>query len=163
MTQAADFEAVLQAHLPLMDRIIRVHERNASVRLDIRQEAALALWRALPGFRGDASMKTFVARVTHNVCIDHVRREQRRRLPPNAAEELALAPETQNDDPRLERLLNAMPLLSEGHRHVISLYLEDFSHRDMADALGISEGAVAVRVNRAKEALRKVLASHVQP
>ena len=61
----------------MIDRIIAGMETNPACRDELRQEVALALWRAAPSWRRDSSLKTFVARVTHNVCVSHVRRASR--------------------------------------------------------------------------------------
>ena len=47
-------------------------------REDLLQQVFLALYRALPGFRGDASLATFLHRITINVACDHLRRRGRR-------------------------------------------------------------------------------------
>ena len=46
-----------------MDRILSTYERDPSAREDMHQDLALAVWRALPSFRGAASHRTFIARI----------------------------------------------------------------------------------------------------
>jgi RNA polymerase sigma-70 factor (ECF subfamily) len=55
---------------------------------------------------------------------------------------------------RLQDAVRALPL---ARRQVVTLALEGFSHAEIAQALGISEGNVAVRLNRARSALSAVL------
>ncbi|HVV86819.1 MAG TPA: RNA polymerase sigma factor [Kofleriaceae bacterium] len=60
-----------------------------SDREDLLQLVFLSLFRALPGFRGDASISTFIYRITVHVACDHLRRRQRRRdYDPDALDEL---------------------------------------------------------------------------
>ena len=55
------------------------------------------------------------------------------------------------------RLLAEVSKLPRGMREVATLYLDDFSAREIAETLGISEGAVFTRITRLREMLRKVL------
>lgn len=58
----AAFSALLHEHAGLLSRIAASYEANAALRDDLLQDTALALWKALPKWRGDAALKTFVAR-----------------------------------------------------------------------------------------------------
>jgi len=135
--------------------------RSASDRDDLVQEIAMALWRALPSFRGDCSERTFVFRIAHNRCITHL---SKRRVTvsleeneidvedPNATAEVALAEEQER-----ERLLAAIRELPAIHREVIVLALEGMEYQEIADVVGISESNVGVRLNRSRERLKKLL------
>lgn len=128
---------------------------------DLLQEIAMALWRALPSFRGDCSERTFVFRIAHNRCITHL---SRRRVTvsleeselevedPSATAETALAEEQDR-----QGLLAAIRELPAIHREVLVLTLEGMEYREIADVVGISESNVGVRLNRARERLRKLL------
>ncbi len=61
-----DFESVVDTYGPALRRLASAWERDAAAREDLLQEILLALWRALPRFRGECSEKTFVFRVAHN-------------------------------------------------------------------------------------------------
>lgn len=145
----------------MIDRIIAGMESNPACRDDLRQEVALALWRAAPSWRQDCSLRTFVARVTHNVCVSHVRRIIR--VPKHDALSDAVEDEAEMADDAVaradlgRRLQLAVSRLPDGLRKVATLYLEGFSAREIAETLGISEGAVFTRATRLREALRKVM------
>src|SRR5688572_51114 len=76
-TPIADIEAVLREHGPMLARIAGSYESERARRDDLLQEITVAVWRALPSWRGDASLRTFAARVAHNRAIDHLAREKR--------------------------------------------------------------------------------------
>ena len=71
------FDEALRNHAGLVARIARTYEADAMRCEELRQDIALALWRALPGFRGEASLVTFVARIAHNRGVDHMLARQR--------------------------------------------------------------------------------------
>src|SRR5262245_14232442 len=73
----ATFATIARQHGPLIGRIARSYEANAARAEDLVQDIYLSVWQALPRFRGDASLRTFVARIAHNRAISHVSREAR--------------------------------------------------------------------------------------
>lgn len=155
------FDTILSEHSGLVSRIVATFETNPATRDDLRQDAILALWRAAPSWRGDCSLRTFVARVTHNVCVSHVRKTVHGPRP--AALSDALPSDTDRPDETYaksdltRRLMSAVAALPNGMREVATLTLEGFSTQEIAQTLGINEGAVSTRVNRAKAALREAM------
>ena len=76
------FEDIAKLHAPLIRRIARSYESNTARADELVQDIHLALWQALPRFRGEASVRTFVARIAHNRAISHVAREAREQRKP---------------------------------------------------------------------------------
>ena len=72
-----NYDEIARTHGPLIRRIARSYEANGARADELVQDIHLALWQALPRYRGEASVKTFVARVAHNRAISHVAREAR--------------------------------------------------------------------------------------
>jgi RNA polymerase sigma-70 factor (ECF subfamily) len=155
------FDAVLEEHGPLIRRIARSYETNRALVDEIVQDIYLALWEALPRFRGDAALKTFVVRIAHNRAITHVAKEARR---PRSVEldddwpDPATAPDkaAERDEAR-GRLERAVARLPVGQRLVVTLALEGFSPEEIAEVLGIGVSAASVRLHRAKASLQHSL------
>ena len=159
-----DFEALLREYEPALRRLAAAYEVDVHEREDLLQDIAFALWRALPSFRGDSSTRTFVYRIAHNRALTHVWRRRPLHEPLHELEEsqLPVDPRARPEDVaaqrhQRERLMEAIHSLPVIHRQVITLMLEDFSYTEMAEVLGISENNVAVRLNRAKKALKDAL------
>ena len=66
------FDRILAAHGPAISRLAYGYEMVASVREELVQEIGLAIWQALPHFRGECSERTFVFRIAHNRGLTHV-------------------------------------------------------------------------------------------
>ncbi len=131
---------------------------------DITQDVYVRVVRKLSGFRHEASFATWLNRVTTNVAMSTLRRRMRRL----AVEGATVPPDTRDtaSDPaeraeladlagRLERLVAALP---EGQRRV--LVLRDIygqSTEEVAEAMGLTPGAVKVRLFRARERLKAEL------
>jgi RNA polymerase sigma-70 factor (ECF subfamily) len=154
---------LLAEHGAVIARVAASYERDRGRQQDLVQEIAIALWRALPGFRGDCAERTFVLRIAHYRGITH---SSRRRPAGKALDEVA-EPAAPDPGPerdaaarqRVARLRRALPALPLGQRQVLVLALEGLSHRDIGEVLGLTENAVAVRLNRARGALRARLAA----
>jgi RNA polymerase sigma factor (sigma-70 family) len=159
----ARFEEVLRTHRAALRRVAASYERDRGRQEDLFQDVCLAIWRALPRFRGEASERTFVFRIAHNRGIAH----STRRRP--AALDLAGVPEVADPsaDPETEaarrerraRLEAALHRLPVPQRQILTMALEGLSQREMADVLGITENNAAVRLSRARGALRQALDS----
>lgn len=156
-----EFAALLHEHAGLLSRIAASYEADRSLRDDLLQDIALALWKALPAWRGEAALKTFVARVAHNRGASHVIGCTRRPSTHGLDEDLADPAHGPESHAQLEqkrlRLQDAVRTLPLTLRQAVTLALEGFSQQEIAVALGISANNVAVRLNRARKALKDAL------
>jgi len=159
--QEQRFTTLLAAHGPALGRLAASYARDSGERDDLFQEIAVAIWQALPRFRGDCSERTFVFRIAHNRAITYL---ARRRLPTvSASDEIDL--EDAGPDPeqvlateqRGDRLLAAIRRLPVGYAQVVTLTLEGLSYAEVADVLGITESNVGARLTRARQMLRRLL------
>lgn len=156
-------ERLLADHHDGIARVASLYAKGAHDREDLRQEIALSLLRALPSFRGECSERTFVFRVAHNQGVTFsVRTKKRTHAPESDAEPLDERPSAEVALARARRreaLFEGMRALPVAMRQVLSLALEELSHREIADVLGTTEGNVAVRLSRAKAALKAQLSN----
>lgn len=126
---------------------------------DVAQDAYLRIFRGLDGFREEARFETWMYRIVTNSAMNLLRR--RGRLVEVALDEELDTPapdrpsEVAADRDSLARALSA---LSPGQRTVV--WLKDvygLSCREIADEFGIEEGAVKVRLHRARKRLKELL------
>jgi len=158
------FDRILSEHGAAISRVAFGYETVASVREELVQEIALAIWQALAHFRGECSERTFVYRIAHNRGISHV---WKRRPPHQPLEEIEESDQPIDPRPHPEeqvaqagqrvRLMSAIQPLPVAQRQMIVLMLEGLSHAQMAEVLGITENNVAVRLNRARKMLKDAL------
>lgn len=157
----ADFKRLMAEHGAMLTRFAASFERNRHARQDLVQDIMLAVWQALPAFRGESSIKTYLLGVAHRRCASHVMRA----LAQPRHEELD--DEWVDDQPgpetlaglnqQQQRLLVALRALPVGQRQLLLLALEGMRYEEIAQLLGISVNNVGVRLNRAKAALKERL------
>lgn len=161
MTLDARYDEILRREGAALRRVAAAYEVDPARREDLFQEICLAIWQALPRFRGESSERTFVFRIAHNRGLTH--RSRRPALATDLEEAQALAdpqpgPEAEaGAAQRRERLRSAVLALPLEPRQVISLTLEGLNPREIAEVLGITENNAAVRLSRARRALRQIL------
>jgi len=144
---------------PALSRVVASYAPPGADRDDLAQEVSAALVQALHRFRGDASLKTFALRVAHNVCLRHSLRRRKWQLDSDVelVDPRASPESTAAQRQRENHLLVAIRQLPVGLRQVLALALEDLSHREIGEVLGISENAVGIRMHRARAALKTQL------
>lgn len=157
-----DSQEVLRQFAPALSRVVASYERDRHLRDDLLQDVLVAVVTALPRLTDLAKLKPFVFRISHNRCLSHV--AKRMREPANV---LALVEDLPSGAPSQEQalfeaersdwLLNAVRDLALPYRQVMTLILEDLSYEDVAEILGLSVANVGIRVNRAKQQLKRLL------
>ena len=158
------FDRILGDYGAAISRLAYSYEAVAGIREELVQEIALAIWQALARFRGECSERTFVFRIAHNRGLSHV---WRRRPPHQPLEELEESDQPVDRRPHPEeqaartdqrvRLMSTIQSLPVTHRQMIVLMLEGLSHAEIAEVMGVTENNVAVRLTRARNALKDAL------
>ncbi|URX63609.1 sigma-70 family RNA polymerase sigma factor [Luteibacter anthropi] len=163
MTVHADpqrFQSLLREHERIVLKVASLYARQAEDRRDLVQEIGLQAWRSFGRFDpGKAKFSTWLYRVALNVAISQLRKRgsvQDDRLEPLDWHHLeSVGDATPPDaDERLVALYAFIGRLGAFDRALILLYLEDRSHAEMAQVLGISETNVATKIGRIKQKLR---------
>ena len=168
--QQGDPEAFSQLIGPLEQLVWRIcwhYTGNRETAEDCGQEAMLRIWRNLGSYRGDCALESWVYRIAANCCMDWLRKKKRDRSvsvepmreqgfdPPDSSpgtEEQVIAADEH------QRLREAIRLLPEDQREaLIMTQLEKIPYEEAARTLGVSEGTVKSRVNRAKARLKEIL------
>lgn len=150
------FREWLERHRRVLEHVVRGFASPAE-RDDLLQEMLLALWHAVPRFRSEAAVTTYIYRVAQNTALTWRRGLARRPL----TEPLDIERHGVSDSPahfeRTEALYAAVRRLPELDRALVLLYLEEISYRDIADVLGMSVSNVGVRLNRARATLAAMI------
>jgi RNA polymerase sigma-70 factor (ECF subfamily) len=116
---------------------------------DATQNAFIRAFTSLPNFRGCSSFRTWIYRIAINVAVDISKRQKK------AKTQLVMEQATANPEPVRETLNEAIGQLPPDHRAVLVLfYIQGLSGKELAEALGCSEGAARLRLHRARIALK---------
>lgn len=144
---------------------------------DLAQEAFLRLHRALPGFRGESRISTWLYRTTTRLAIDHLRRERiKRKLfffrqsndapdPVEQARDESNNPERDHQSREaMHSLRSSLDKLSTRQQVIFTLrHYEGLSLKEISEHLGIEVGTVKAHLHRAVTQLRDDLSEHHGP
>ena len=159
MTNIA-FDRIVRTYGEALSRVAWGYVDGAADHDDLLQDILVAIWQALPRFRGDASERTFVFRIAHNRgCTFAARRRRHEPLNDDApiADPRPGPDEALDDARRRERLAHAVRTLPDAQRQAVLLRLEGFSLSEIAALQATSEANVSVRLTRARDRLRELL------
>lgn len=156
---AQDFVAIVRRHDPALRRLVTRMLVDRSRVDDVLQEAYVRAHRALPRFREEADLGTWLHRITYNCCIDELRAAKRR---PHPLEAVPDAPDPTSGPGRRvavqQAVRAALARLPEDQRAAVVLVDgEQLDYTAAATALGVPRGTVASRVARARRVLRREL------
>jgi len=141
-------------------RITRLYCNNAEDLKDLRQEIMYQLWKSFPSFRGASSFSTWMYRIAVNTCLLNIKKNKRSRI----IERVNIFPEiVDNSQYTLENkeksniFYSAIQKLTPAEKAIIFYHLEELSHREIAEQLGISEVNARVKLKRIKDKLKNII------
>ena len=156
-TTQQQFAEVLERNRGLVFKVANGYGRDADDRADLAQEIAAQLWRAWPAYDPSRALATWMYRIALNVAISHLRgrsRHDAHHVPLDESHEAIEGAAEDADADRLRTLQQLIACLDPLDRALVLLYLDERSHREIAEILGLSETNVATRIGRLKQRLR---------
>lgn len=156
-----DYRAAFDLLLPrYRDRIFRLSVgilKDRAAAEDVAQDVFVRLWKALPGYQGQASLSTWIYAITRNACLSELRKRRPQISLDDSGDDdggpLQIAAPEQDDSATVsvERLLSRLP---ERYRQAVTLfYMEDRSYEQTAASLGLPLGTVKALLHRARHKL----------
>ena len=134
---------------------------NSEEAKDLLQEVCINLWLGLEKFRKDATISTWIYRVTVNTCLMYKRKKKVPIIALSAIQELPVKEQEEAaTDQKVKLLQQFISALPEKERIIIILYLENLSYEEIADVMGISTNYIGVKINRIKKLLTKKFNNH---
>ena len=158
-----EFIGKIEKHKGIIFKISKMYMTEKDDRNDLFQEITYQLWKAYPGFRGESEFSTWLYRIALNTAIIFLRSEKRRRFIANEdfSNQIVVQEEyNYAKEERLSEMYTAIHQLNPIDKAFIFYYLEDFSGKQIADEMGISEGNARVKMNRAKNKLKDILSQN---
>jgi RNA polymerase sigma-70 factor (ECF subfamily) len=159
------FDTLVRRHTARMYRVALRITGSAAEAEDVVQEAWLSAWRALPGFRHESAVSTWLYRVTTNGALGQVRR--RKPTVPLDEGDAGVVPGPEGHVVSAEQfgaVLRAIAELDVGQR--IPLILREFeglTYEEVAEVLEVGVPALRARLHRARVALLAKLGDNFRP
>jgi RNA polymerase sigma factor (sigma-70 family) len=129
---------------------------------EILQDGYIKIFSSLTDFRFDGSLEGWVRRIMVNTAIDHYRK---RIIEPTTIEINENVPFNEDVLEKLnkEDLLMAIQQLPTGYRAVFNMFvIEGYSHKEIAEKLGVTEGTSKSQLAKAKEQLKQIVKKMIE-
>ena len=157
-------EELYRRFAPKMYAVCLRYANNADDAQDLLQEGFIKVYRNLHRFRAEGSFEGWIRRVFINSSIEHFRKKSAKLSTVSDKEENTIE---DTDISALDNLaekdiINLIQELSPGYRTVFNLYVvEGYSHKEIGELLGISEGTSKSQLARAKAILQKKVSQYL--
>ena len=153
----ATFLALLERHLPILQKVSRAYCPFAAQRPDLVAEMTAALWRSFERYDPSRPFGTWAYRIVLNVAISFFRSESRRveRLAP--LDGLERYGDRSSADPRVGSLLDCIEDLGPFDKALVLMHLDGYSHAEAGGVLGITPSNAATKLARIKVRLRTAM------
>jgi len=156
-------EELYRRFSPRMYAVCLRYAGNGEEAQDILQDGFIKVFKKLESFRGDGSFEGWIRRIFVNTAIEHFRRKKYL-TPVTEKEENTIEGNYASalDDLGAKDIMALVQQLSPGYRTVFNMYVvEGYSHKEIGDILGISEGTSKSQLSRAKVILQDMVRKHL--
>lgn len=173
--KSGDIEAFEQLIISCEKKVFNIAYRmigNYDDANELAQEVFLKAFRSIKKFKGDSLFSTWIYKITANVCLDELRKrkkkvvisldqdielnegEVKRQIPDDAP-----TPDLEVESNEIKSAVNeSIQQLPEDYKSVIILRdIQGFSYTEISKIVNCPEGTVKSRINRARQALKKIL------
>ena len=157
-------EELYRRFSPRMYAVCLRYAGNGDEAQDILQDGFIKVYKKLESFRGEGSFEGWIRRIFVNTAIEHFRRKK------------YLQPVTEKEEGTLEGnyvsvldelaerdILQLVQQLSPGYRTVFNMYVvEGYTHKEIGEIMGISEGTSKSQLSRAKVILQEMVKKFIE-
>ena len=152
------FQEIIEQHNGILFRVARTYCPDEYDRQDLMQEMMIQIWQSIHKYNDQFKISTWLYRISLNVAISFYRKNTTRANKYTVLnEQTAQVPtedKTENEQ-QLNLLQQFISELKEIDKALMILYLEDKSHAEIAEILGMSVSNVGTKVGRIKGKLKK--------
>ncbi|KQM77059.1 RNA polymerase subunit sigma-70 [Pedobacter sp. Leaf216] len=153
------FINLINQHKAIIHKISKMYMNGVEEQRDLFQEIVLQLWKAYPTFKGNAKFTTWMYRVCLNTALIYFKKDKKKIDKIHLDENIDIIDvnDSEGKEEKLAYLYTAVQELNMIEKALIFLFLENQSHREIAENLGISEVNARVKLNRTKEKLQFII------
>ncbi|HMP30712.1 MAG TPA: RNA polymerase sigma factor [Saprospiraceae bacterium] len=154
-------QKLYEEYYPIMYPTCLRYANNEDDALDILHDGFIKVFNNIDRYQVGTSLGAWIKRIVINTSIDYYRKETKRRTT-----DLDTVNDVTNDDPDVisqlsaEELLGALQHLAPSYRSVFNLYvIEGYSHRELAEIMGITESTSRSNLVKARTKLKEIIST----
>ncbi len=155
--QKQHFQKIIEQHRGILHKVARAYCPIEDDRQDLIQEMMIQVWQSLHRYNNQIKISTWLYRISLNVAISFYRKNTTRANRYSLLNEQMVqipAEDITSDERQLNLLEQLISELKELDKALMILYLEDKSHIEIAEILGMSVSNVGTKIGRIKDKLK---------
>lgn len=152
--------ALFDKFAPKMLAVCKRYLRNIDEAEDALQDGFVKVFQKIPEFKMEGSLEGWIRRIMVNNSLDAIRRNKKQLLEDDvdSVQHKVSFTDFQFDDMDLQYLMKIIQSLPDGYRVVFNMFaIEGYSHKEIAETLGVSENTSKSQYSRARALLRDKL------
>jgi RNA polymerase sigma factor (sigma-70 family) len=152
------FEKIYQQYFIMVLNLCRGYMKgDRDLAYDLAQDVFINVWNALPGYRAEASYKTWIYRITVNTCLLQIRKDKNKIKVPleTVAHPVDIGTGQAQENEKI--LYMAIGQLEEVDRLMIMMVLEEVDYNEIASIMGVTENNLRVKIHRIKTKLKTLI------
>lgn len=138
---------------------VRILQHQADAE-DALQEAFIKIFNNIHQYRNESSIGSWMKQIVTNTCLNVLKKRKITfdELKDDMSESESESESENGNDYSVDDIKKAIGELPQGYRVVFNLFMfEDYSHKQIADMLEISESTAKTQLFKAKRKLREIL------
>ncbi|MGF6927518.1 RNA polymerase sigma factor (sigma-70 family) [Chitinophaga sp. W2I13] len=154
-----EFLELVEAHKGIIHKISRMYMDAEDDQQDLTQEIIYQLWKSYDSFQHQSRFSTWMYRVALNTALVFFKKEKRKMVVTDTMPEHMAMEEniTATKELQLAHFYRAVQKLERLEKALVFLHLENYSHKEIGENLGISEGNARIKLSRAKDKLKELI------
>lgn len=156
MDKSEQFLTVINSNKGIIYKIANSYCKNRDYRNDLVQEIIIQLWKSFDNYNQQYEHSTWMYRIALNVAISFYRKSKKDLSTPLTESILAMVSDEESGEleENVRLLYQFINELDDLNKALMILYLDNKTHKEMAEVLGITETNVATKIGRIKEKLK---------
>jgi RNA polymerase sigma-70 factor, ECF subfamily len=155
----AQFIQLIADNKGVILKVCNIYCNSREDKEDLFQDIILQLWRAYGSFNGNSKVSTWIYRVALNTAIIRLRKETKHKRftrPDDNTLEIA-ATDNKEENEQVLQMYQAIKKLPEVERAIILLYMDDYSYKEIAEVMGLSETNIGFKLNKIRTKLKTLV------
>ena len=156
MDKQDQFTAAIKANESFIFKIAAVYTNTSDDKKDLVQEILFQLWKSFDSFQEKSTVATWIYRVALNVALYQMKLSKKRFATIAIEDDLLKIKDFDNEETeqRWKIFKQQIDILNPLDKAIVMLYLEEKTHEEIADIIGISKSNVGTKLQRIKEKLK---------
>ncbi|WEK19375.1 MAG: RNA polymerase sigma factor [Candidatus Pedobacter colombiensis] len=158
-TREKEFLEHVETHKGIIHKISRMYMDDDDGQKDLFQEIICQLWKSYDSFNYQSKFSSWMYRVALNTAIVYFKKQKRKEYAyATIAQEIEIpTDDAETKEIQLAHFYKALQQLDKIEKALMFYFLEDYSHKEIGENLGISEGNARVKLSRAKHKLKELI------